>query len=781
MSNLSLNIGIQGLFAAQSGLDVIGNNLANLATPGYSRQNVALSQSMGIQRGGLLFGSGVNTLDVNRTVDSLLESRIVRQLGLTGRLEQRALFASEVESLFGSLDNPVLGSDFNTFFDDLSLLSTSPADLAVRAAATQSAASIATSFNQIASGLGSVEENLRGQVQVDIDLANQLALQIADLNVQIQDAEAGTGTQANGLRDQRQLVLQQLAELVEMQTKEDPGGSLRVFVGGNLLVVEGQTRELELEEAEDGELSLGVAGGLSTFRPSAGRIGGLMDLNTKFLEGVITDLDELASAFIQGMNKAHSTGVPASGPFTSLVGTTELEDLDGDGSVLNERLGNVLPFAVEPGPLLINITDENGSLTQHEIAVDPDASVSEFLDSMNGIPGLTASIDVAGRLRISAGPGLKFDFANRLPEIGNTFGTLGSAQPQLGSAQQEPYGLPAGGTLELAVPAGSGTNVTIALDPTVFPNDDEVTAEQLADYLNGLDDFANAGLVAQDVGGYLHLVGAQGGAQSFEVTGGTAAESLGFDSLVGVAAEPNAEAGDVKLFGSYQGSEDQHFLFVPTSTGTVGSTAGLQVDVFDAKGDKIATLDVGEDYVPGTRLSIGDGIEVAFDLMELSADTNERMSLDVKADSDPGGVLVGLGLNTLFTGTDASSIQVRQDILDNPELLATSGSGELVDQSILLDMLAFQDAPQEALGGASVDGRYAEILADVGFEVGTTQSALDSANTVLESLRTRRDSVSAVNVDEELVKMVQFEQTYDAIARFMQVVNETSEVLLSII
>lgn len=781
MSNLSLNIGIQGLFAAQSGLDVIGNNLANLATPGYSRQDVALSQGIGIQRGGLLFGSGVNTLDVSRTVDSLLESRIVRQLGLTGRLEQRALFASEVESLFGSLDNPVLGSDFNSFFDDLSLLSTSPADLAVRAAVTQSAASIATSFNQLSMGLGSVEENLRGQVQVDIDLANQLALQLADLNVQIQDAEAGTSSQASGLRDQRQLVLQQLSELVELQTKEDPGGSLRVFVGGNLLVVEGQTRELELNEAENGELSLNVKGGLSEFRPSAGRIGGLMDLNTKFLEGVISDLDELASAFIQGMNKAHSTGVPASGPFTSLVGATELQDLDGDGSVLNERLGSVLPFAVEPGPLLVNVTDENGVVTQHEIAVDPDESVADFLDKMNGIPGLAASIDVTGRLRISAGPGLKFDFANRLPEIGNTFGTLGSEQPQLGSAQKEPYGIPVGGTLEFAIPAGSGNSVTITLDPAAFPNVDEISAEELADYLNSLEDFTNAGLAAQDVGGYLHLVGAQGGAQSFELTGGTATGALGFDGLIGVAAEPNSEAGDVKLFGSYQGSEDQSFLFVPTSTGTVGSTAGLQVDVFDAKGDKIATLDVGEDYVPGTRLSIGDGIEVSFDLMELSADTNERMSLDVKADSDPGGVLVGLGLNTLFTGTDASSIKVRQDILDNPELLATSGSGELVDQSILLDMLAFQDASQESLGGASIDGRYAEILADVGFEVGTTQSALESASTVLESLRTRRDSVSAVNVDEELVKMVQFEQTYDAIARFMQVVNETSEVLLSII
>lgn len=781
MSNLSLNIGIQGLFAAQSGLDVIGNNLANLATPGYSRQNVGLSQGMGFRRGGLLFGSGVNALDVNRTVDRLLESRIVRQLGLTGRLEQRALFASEVESLFGSLDNPVLGSDFNSFFDDLSLLSTSPADLAVRTAATQSAAGIATSFNQLALGLGSVEENLRGQVEVDIDLANQLGLQIADLNIQIQDAEAGTGTQANGLRDQRQLVLQQLAELVELQTKEDADGSLRVFVGGNLLVVEGQTRELELNEAADGELSLSVSGGINEFRPSAGRIGGLMDLNTKFLEGVITDLDQLASAFIQGMNKAHSTGVPVSGPFTSLVGTTEIQDLDGDGSVLNERLGSVLPFAVEPGPLLINVTDDGGSLTQHEIMVDPEASVSDLLDSMNTIPGLTANIDVNGRFRLSASPGLKFDFANRLPEIGNTFGTLGSNQPQLGSGQQEPYSVLAGGTLEFAIPAGSGNSLTIALDPGALPNADEATADQIADYLNGLDDFANAGLAAQSVGGYLHLVGTQGGAQDFEITGGTAVASLGFDALIGVVAQPNSEAGDVKLFGSYQGSEDQSFLFVPTSTGTVGTTTGLQVDVFDAKGDKIATLDVGENYVPGTRLTIGDGIEVSFDLMELSADTNERMSLEVKADSDPGGLLVGLGLNTLFTGTDASTIQVRQDILDNPDLLATSGSGELVDQSILLDMLAFQDAPQEALSGASIDGRFAEILADVGFEVGTTQSALDSAATVLESLRTRRDSVSAVNVDEELVKMVQFEQTYDAIARFMQVVNETSEVLLSII
>jgi flagellar hook-associated protein 1 FlgK len=781
MSNLSLNIGIQGLFAAQSGLDVIGNNLANLATPGYSRQNVSLAQSMGIRRGGLLFGSGVDSLDVNRTVDSLLESRIVRQLGLTGRLEQRALFAGEVESLFGSLDNPVLGSALNSFFDDVSLLSTSPADLAARSAVTQSAASIASSFNQISSGLGSVEENISGQIEVDIKLANELAEQLADLNIQIQDAEAGSGSPANGLRDQRQLVLQSLAELVELQTKEDPDGSLRVFVGGNLLVVEGQARELELNEEPGKNLSLSVSGGLNEFRPNAGRIGGLMDLNKKFLEGVISDLDQLASAFIQSMNKAHSTGVPASGPFKSLVGTTEIQDLDGDGSVLNERLGAALPFAVEPGPLLINVTNEAGGLTQYEIEVDPDASVGDFVDSINGIPGLTASIDVTGRLRISAGPGLRFDFANRLPEIANTFGTFGSELPQLGSAQKQPYSVAAGGSLDFAVPAGAGTNLSIPIDPTAFPNDEKVTAAQMADYLNGLEDFSDAGLVAQDVGGYLHLVGAQGGAASFELTGGAAAAGLGLDDVIGVAAQPNAEAGDVQLFGSYQGDVEQSFLFVPTSNGTVGTTPGLQVEVFDAKGDKIATLDVGEDYVPGTRLSIGDGIEVAFDLMEVSADTNERMQLDVRPDSDPGGVLVGFGLNTLFTGTNASNIQVRQEILDDPDLLATSGSGELVDQSILLDMLAMQDAPLGQLGGSSIDGRYAEILADVGFEVGTTQSALDSASTVLESLRTRRDSVSAVNVDEELVKMVQFEQTYDAIARFMQVINETSEVLLSII
>lgn len=782
MSNLSLNIGIQGLFAAQSGLDVIGNNLANLATPGFSRQNVNLTQSMSLQRGGLLFGGGVSAQSVERTVDSLLERRIVQQLGLTGRLEQRSLFAREVETLFGGLDDPVLGSSLNDFYDDISLLSTSPADLAARSAVAQSASSIASNFNQLANGLGSVEENLRGQLEVDVQSANDLARRLAGLNIQIQDAEAATGSSANSLRDERQLVLQDLGSLVELQSKEDPDGSLRVFVAGNLLVVEDQAREMELIDVGEGEVRLGVVGGLNEFKPNSGSIGGLMDLNEKFLEGLIEDLDDMASAFIQGINKAHSTGVPASGPFKFLVGTNEIQDINGNGSVLDERMDAALPFAVEAGPLLINLTDDaTGNLTQHEIQIDPQASIGELMADLNGINGLTASVDVTGRLRISSGAGQSFDFANRLPQVADTFGTFGSAQPQLGSASSGPYSIPANGTLEFAIPAGSGTNLTVPLDPTQFPNNDQVPASQMAEYLNGLPEFSGGGLVAHDVGGYLHIVGEEGGAPSFEITGGNAAGSLGFEDLVGTPALANTEPGEVNLYGSYQGGVDQSFLFVPSSNGTVGTTEGLQVEVFDESGDLVATLDVGEDYEPGTRLSIGDGMEVAFDLMNLSADNNDRLELKARADSDPGGALVALGLNTLFVGSNASDIALRQEILDDPDLLATSGSGELVDQSILLDILAFQDAPQASLDGASIDGRFASVLADVGFEVGTTQSALDSSKTVLESLQTRRDSVSAVNIDEELVKMVQFEQTYDAIARFMQVINETSETLLSIL
>ena len=242
-----------------------------------------------------------------------------------------------------------------------------------------------------------------------------------------------------------------------------------------------------------------------------------------------------------------------------------------------------------------------------------------------------------------------------------------------------------------------------------------------------------------------------------------------------------ANAVDARLSGVYTGDADERFTFTPTGDGTIGTTAGLQVQVRDRAGNLVTTLDVGAGYVPGTALEVADGIKVQFGLGELSATQGDRFGFDAVADSDSTDALVALGINGLFTGSDASNLGVRADLRDDPGLLAISLSGDAGDATLLQAMVGLEQAPSHALDGDTLGRYWGELAGDVGFEAAKTDGALSAGESVLQSLEQRQASVSGVNVDEELADLVQYEQSFAAAAQYISVVNSLGDELLHLI
>jgi flagellar hook-associated protein 1 len=782
MGSIGMNTGLQALLTAQYALDTVGNNIANASTPGYSRQKVGLAAGIGLDRGNILIGTGVVARDLTRVVDDLLNRRIVGQLSIVGRFDQQLQRANEIQSIFGDLNGVGIGSMLDNFFDQVSSLSIDPSDPVRRSSLVQSSEILTTRFNEVNAGLVEAQSSTKSQAEIVVRQVNDLAAQIADLNVKINEVEGGQVT-ANALRDQRQQMLEQLSELVPIQVNDSGPSGVRVHVGGALLVDASTTLPLELQVADDGALSVQAQGANSALKNLSGKLGGLLNISNDFVSGLKSGLDGLASQLILEVNRVHTTGVPGSGPFNKLVGATPLK-VAYEGGVLGvQKLSDSgLPFEISNGELTINVHDTaSGAVVKHTVAIDPDMQVQELVDAISSIPDVQAYVDDAGHFTMTSSPGHAFEFSNLVVPHPDAAGTFGGAKASIGTGGVEPFALVDGDTLDLSVTNGGiPSTVSVSFAASDFAAIGSATAEELAAVLNGDAAFAASGAVAiaQDGGVFVQTT-ASGPAESLSVTGGSAVGALGLTGAVGQTVTGALDSVDVVIGGSYNGDSDEVYTLRPTGEGSIGTTPGLVVEVLDSSGQVVGSLEVGEGYVPGTPLQIGGGLTASFGIGDVSAIAGDRVAIEATADSDTSDVLAVLGLNTYFEGSDAGSIKVRDELVDDPNLLASSGGGG--NNGTLLKLLELQDRSLEALGGQDLGERYGQMIAGVGFEVGSADASSRSSRAVLESLQSRRDSISGVNVDEELVSLIRFEQSFQAASRYIAAIGEMEDTILSLI
>lgn len=238
-----LGIGTSGLFANQAKLNTTGHNIANSETKGYSLQiaNQVAGTPISTHNTAGMAGTGVIITSVTQIRNEYFDSKYRENNALLGEYSTKSQYMDQIQNYFNELEDNGYTTNFNSFFDALQELSKDPSNATVRNQVIQYGKTFTEYFNSLSTSLNSVQEDLNFEVKNQVDKINSIAQQIATLNQQINRVEIN-GQNANDLRDQRNLLVDNLSEIanisvVEQESQNGTGVSkFYVYLDGNVLV-----------------------------------------------------------------------------------------------------------------------------------------------------------------------------------------------------------------------------------------------------------------------------------------------------------------------------------------------------------------------------------------------------------------------------------------------------------------------------------------------------------------------------------------------------------------
>ena len=314
MSSGIFSIGTSALNAAYTALRTASNNIANVNTPGYSRQITVLRPEVGAYIGGSYVGQGVAVADVRRVYSEFLTQQAhqaqAQSAGATTRHQQLA----QVTNLFADPSTGI-GTAIDTFFRSVQDLTQRPADPAVRQAMLSAAGLMSGRFNDVGDRLQEMRSGADRQLRLEIGAVNQTTREIADLNNKIALA-VGAGASPNDLLDMRDAAIRRLSESVAVSSVGQNDGTVNLFLADGQPLVVG-TSSNDMAWVADGldpkaaRIGIRTGSGVLPVEPQAvggGRIGGLLQFREIDLPGVENELGRLAAALTMLVNEQHRLG-----------------------------------------------------------------------------------------------------------------------------------------------------------------------------------------------------------------------------------------------------------------------------------------------------------------------------------------------------------------------------------------------------------------------------------------------------------------------------------------
>jgi flagellar hook-associated protein 1 FlgK len=307
------DIGKSAIFASQTALNIAGHNIANVNTPGFSRQETVLEPASATVVGGNYIGRGVTTPDVRRHYDKFIQSQLLGQKQSYGRSLSLNEGLTYAEQIFNEAGEMGLSEALNDFFNAWNDVANSPDSHAERTVLLQKADTLAQRARTMEGGL----EDLLGQTDEElsnvIDQVNSLARQIADVNDKILRAEAGGTMNANDLRDTRERLLGDLADLVEFNYVEAPDSMVTVIVGDKNLVDKRNFTPIEGARDASGGFNISMDGVEVGQDIVKGKLGGLLATGQVVAEQMFTPLRKLMASPVFAVNSQHSLGFDLNG------------------------------------------------------------------------------------------------------------------------------------------------------------------------------------------------------------------------------------------------------------------------------------------------------------------------------------------------------------------------------------------------------------------------------------------------------------------------------------
>ncbi|MEE8558739.1 MAG: flagellar hook-associated protein FlgK, partial [Myxococcota bacterium] len=232
-----LNIGKQGLLAHQKAINTTANNIANVNTPGYTRQRaVFVPTAPAIAPDGTPLGGGVRMERVERIVDAALDSQLLRERQRLGFDQRMETGLDRLEGIFDELSDTGISSSLRDFFNSIQDLSSDAGDTQ-REMVVQTGLTLTEQIRDVDRRMDQLQTDANLSIEQVVGEINELVQQVASFNGSIFNAE-GAGQPASALRDARSAVLTELAEKIDFTTFERDDGNVAVFVAGGFLLVD---------------------------------------------------------------------------------------------------------------------------------------------------------------------------------------------------------------------------------------------------------------------------------------------------------------------------------------------------------------------------------------------------------------------------------------------------------------------------------------------------------------------------------------------------------------
>jgi flagellar hook-associated protein 1 FlgK len=309
--NAALSIATSALGAEQGAMDATTNNVANVNTPGYSREQPILVESDPIEVGSVSYGTGVSLEQLQSLRDPILQVRIQQETQQQGQLNAFSTALQQTQVQFTNNGSDI-GSQISNFFSSLSQLSTDPTNLSLRQGVLTAAGNLAQAFNNTADNLQQQQSSLDLNVTQDVQQVNVLTGQIATLNNQISQLQ-GTNQDASTLVDQRDVLIGQLSGLIDVSSFQSDNSLTLTTSNGTPLVVGGQSYALSTQANAAGLQDVYSQGTDITSDLTSGDLAGVIQARDQTIPGLQSNLDTLAAGLANALNTANQAGYDLNG------------------------------------------------------------------------------------------------------------------------------------------------------------------------------------------------------------------------------------------------------------------------------------------------------------------------------------------------------------------------------------------------------------------------------------------------------------------------------------
>ena len=474
------------LLAQQKAINVTGNNIANVNTPGYSRQKLIMETKLPLASSSGPMGYGVDAETVERVYDRFLGLQINNENQTLGRWDAQKDGLELAEVIFDESGEFGLSQSLNQFWGAWQDITNDPSGYNERVVMQAKSDVMAGTFHQIYSDIQHAQQGFDASIGGAVADINQLAGQIAELNQKIMEVEA-SGHTANDYRDQRDMALKELAGLIDINTFEDGSSRVTVSVGsGQTLVESNSSRNLTTQVNGFGFKDIAWVGPEGTTVNitgdiSNGKLKGWLEARDVDMRGYLRQLDTLSETMTARVNTLHQAG-------WGLDGSTGTDFFTGTATA-SGSMDSLLTITAEAGGTgNIRVTLVGGGTAGAE-TVTTDSVTGDIQIAIEG--GVSTGSQIATALQAHAGintvvaaaPAAVWDLSAGI----NTSVLAGGSSArtiQLNAAISADLDLIAASSTAAGIPGDNGQAIALAsLQHSLTMNSNSITFE---DYYNSL-------------------------------------------------------------------------------------------------------------------------------------------------------------------------------------------------------------------------------------------------------------------------------------------------------